>query len=343
MKLVTQKDAQHTLHGNACHAEGDYIEYKKSDNTYEVLITESAGLGTHAEGVGTVAASTGAHAEGHADVGTYGVLTGRRVQSVSTGSHAEGIGTYSLAPGAHAEGIDCEARAPAAHAEGFYTIAKSSNQHVVGKYNIADSINKYAEIVGGGNSDTTRKNIRTLDWNGNEYVSGSSTAKTIVANDSMTVGGTTFSSANVIKWNKNSGQDTSDFELAGFIIAEHTSTGNNVIYYPVNEAPVNLGTNITNAELFRLAKNRCRKMSIQCASNFALNFANIYSDDIVGKTFEVVFANTKTSGDIVVHLANNYDSTDKDNIRFINAVNNTGIPSRFARWQYRSIRNEGYV
>lgn len=314
--------------GTACHAEGDYIEYKKSDGTYAVLSNDSTGYGTHAEGAGTYAASTGAHAEGSADTGSYGVLVGQRVIAAADGSHAEGIGTQSTAPGSHAEGIDSVASSPAAHAEGFYTLATSQNQHVVGKYNVSDTNAKYAEIVGGGTSNTARKNIRTLDWNGNEVVSGSSTAKTVVANDSMTVGGTTFNSANIIKWNKNSGQDTSDFELAGFILATHKTDGtNSAIYYPVNENQVNLGDDLTNAELFRLAKTRCKKMNIQCQSSFSLNFVNIYATDIVGKTFEVVFSNGSSSGDIVVHLSNDYGADTQDNIRFINATNNDGVPA----------------
>ena len=31
----------------------------------------------------------------------------------------------------------------------------------------------YAHIVGGGTSDSNRKNIHTIDWNGNAYFAGS--------------------------------------------------------------------------------------------------------------------------------------------------------------------------
>ena len=114
---------------------------------------------------------------------------------------------------------------PGSHAEGKYTIAASPYQHVVGKYNINEPNSTYVEIVGGGTSNTARKNIRTLDWNGNETVTGS-----INAGTSMSIGGTSFTRENIVKWNKNSGADTSDFDLSGFILATHTSTTNSASY-----------------------------------------------------------------------------------------------------------------
>ena len=246
----------------------------------------------------------------------------------ANGAHAEGIGTTASAPGAHAEGIDSIATALAAHAEGKYTIARSPNQHVVGKYNVEDTIAKYAEIVGGGTSNTARKNIRTLDWDGNEVVSGSVTTSNITANTSITVGGTTFNSTNVIKWNKNSAQDTSDFELAGFILATHSSTTTNTaVYYPPNAPQVDLGE-CSNSQLFTLASTRCGKMNIQCSASMAINFSAFYSDTMVGKTFEIVFSNASTTGDITIYLSNHYGDSDADNIRFINGtVSSTGEPS----------------
>lgn len=312
--------------GNGCHAEGEVFEYKKSDDTYAIISNESAGYGCHAEGIGTYASSYGAHAEGTADDGTYGDLVGQKVCAGANGAHAEGIGTTASAPGAHAEGIDSVATAPAAHAEGKYTLAQSPNQHVVGKYNVSDSISKYAEIVGGGTSNTARKNIRTLDWNGNEVVTGSVTAPTVTANTSMTVGDTTFNSQNVIKWNKNTQQDTSDFDLAGFMLVTHTAAdSNNVEYYPVNE-DAQYFTGITNSELFTHAKSRCHRMNIQCAADMNINVGSFYDSSIVGKTFELVVSNTST-GAITLRISNNYGATSANYIRFINAVNTAGIPS----------------
>lgn len=60
----------------------------------------------------------------------------------------------------------------ASHSEGNNTIAASSNQHTQGEYNIIDQQDKYAHIVGNGNSNTSRSNAHTLDWNGNAWYQG---------------------------------------------------------------------------------------------------------------------------------------------------------------------------
>lgn len=60
--------------------------------------------------------------------------------------------------------------ASAAFGDGNY--ASGSKQFVTGKNNVEDTQSKYANIVGGGTSNTDRKNIHTLDWNGNAWFSG---------------------------------------------------------------------------------------------------------------------------------------------------------------------------
>ncbi len=64
------------------------------------------------------------------------------------------------------------------HGEGWWTIANHRSQHVFGEYNIADDSGaivsnrgNYVEIVGNG-TENARSNARTLDWNGNEVISG---------------------------------------------------------------------------------------------------------------------------------------------------------------------------
>ena len=73
---------------------------------------------------------------------------------------------------AHAEGESTESSGIASHSEGTGTIANANAQHVQGKYNVEDTENKYAHIVGGGSSNTDRKNIHTLDWEGNAEYAG---------------------------------------------------------------------------------------------------------------------------------------------------------------------------
>lgn len=53
---------------------------------------------------------------------------------------------------------------------GYYNIASGNDQVVMGHYNVGDTENKYAVIVGGGSNDENRKNILTLDWEGNLHV-----------------------------------------------------------------------------------------------------------------------------------------------------------------------------
>ena len=119
---------------------------------------------SHAEGAYTIASGDGSHAEGYSTTAS-GVF-----------SHTEGYSTISSANRAHAEGSYTTASGDDSHAEGFATKASSNHQHVQGKYNIEDTSSTYAHIVGGGTGDSNRKNIHTLDWNGNAVFSGDVTA-----------------------------------------------------------------------------------------------------------------------------------------------------------------------
>ena len=100
----------------------------------------------------------------------------------NTGCHAEGYGTTASGESSHAEGSSTTASGNSSHAEGDDTIASSNCQHVQGKYNVEDVDNTYAHIVGGGTSNTDRKNIHTLDWNGNAVYSGDVSSKTLSIN-----------------------------------------------------------------------------------------------------------------------------------------------------------------
>lgn len=58
------------------------------------------------------------------------------------------------------------------HGEGIGTITSGNAQHVQGKYNTEDIYSQYAHIVGGGTDYDDRKNIHTLDWQGNAVYAG---------------------------------------------------------------------------------------------------------------------------------------------------------------------------
>lgn len=158
------------------------IDMEKYAQHAEGTNTKALGAFSHAEGRTTIAEGGNAHSEGH-DTHAKGV-----------NSHAEGLRTKAEASASHAEGCDTRAVGVYTHAEGLGTIAAGAYQHVQGKYNVEDTEKKYAHIVGGGTSDTYRKNIHTLDWQGNAVFAGTYiivggqtlTAETIALINSLT-------------------------------------------------------------------------------------------------------------------------------------------------------------
>lgn len=129
--------------------------------------TKASGGASHAEGYDTTASNTAAHSEGRDTVAS------------GVGSHAEGWRSVASASQAHAEGRDTVASGTISHAEGEGTIANHRAQTVAGQFNIADPASgaetergTYVEIIGNGANENARSNARTLDWAGNEVLSG---------------------------------------------------------------------------------------------------------------------------------------------------------------------------
>lgn len=117
-------------------------------------------------GAGNVAQADGSFAQGAGSTAT-GVY-----------SAAQGGGNLSSGVYSHAEGNGTTASGQASHSEGNGTIANHAFQHVFGLYNEADPSTAtasekgdYIEIVGNG-TVSTHSNARTLDWEGNETLSG---------------------------------------------------------------------------------------------------------------------------------------------------------------------------
>lgn len=158
--------------GNSSHAEGyssvaGFEEYPQAAQYghAEGYETKAHGTACHAEGYQTIAginpSTSASHAEGYgtAAMGNY--------------SHAEGKNTAISGEGAHAEGVDSQSVGQggvALHVEGIGTRGIGDAQHVGGKYNVQDG--DKAVIVGGGTSDSERRNIYTLDWQGNAIFAG---------------------------------------------------------------------------------------------------------------------------------------------------------------------------
>lgn len=149
-----------TAYGRGSHVEG--------------YMTTAEGDYSHAEGDNTITSGISSHAEGHTTIasGEYSHAEGdRTTASGNAGSHAEGFKTIASANAAHAEGQLSEAKATTSHAEGYASLASSGYQHVQGKYNVEDSSSKYAHIQGWGTA-SKRKNIHTVDVNGNAWFLG---------------------------------------------------------------------------------------------------------------------------------------------------------------------------
>ena len=156
--------------------------------------TNSVTLGHNGTASGSYSVSIGyqARATGNYSValgyncgasGNYSTAEGYDCDAYQTGDHAEGYQTTANAYGSHAEGGYTETYGWYSHAEGLSTHASHKSQHVGGEYNIIDTSTNsasergtYVEIIGNGSNASNRSNARTLDWYGNEVLSGNVTA-----------------------------------------------------------------------------------------------------------------------------------------------------------------------
>lgn len=156
------------------HAEGSNTKASGSCSHAEGRITTASGYASHAEGMVSTASGQYCHAEGYGTIskGDATHAEGRGTTASGFSTHAEGSNTIASGMNAHAEGNNTKAGGVYSHAEGSNTEAKGNTQHVQGKYNVIDESNKYAHIVGGGTSNDKRKNIHTLDWEGNAEYAG---------------------------------------------------------------------------------------------------------------------------------------------------------------------------
>lgn len=108
--------------------------------------------------------------------------------TTASGYCSDSWGEYSVSSGncSHSEGEGTIARGENSHSEGKGTIARGDEQHVSGRYNREDYDNKFAEIVGDGTGTSDRKNIRTLDWQGNAMYAGTVESQGLILTDPTT-------------------------------------------------------------------------------------------------------------------------------------------------------------
>lgn len=156
------------------HAEGGTYTFNGTE-----YHPETYGKKSHAEGAGSKTYGEWSHAEGcmTAASGTCAHSEGYFTKAIGGHSHAEGYYCATSGDFSHAIGHTAitDITASGSFAEGFHTEAVEAYSHVEGKYNVP--LAGYQHIVGGGSSDNNRKNIQTLDWNGNQVNAGNMTAK----------------------------------------------------------------------------------------------------------------------------------------------------------------------
>ena len=141
-------------YGIDCQATGDYSHAEGKENYATGDISHAAGEKNHANGIGS-------HVEGYANEAYGGSSFTGGAQNRNSGISALVFGT----------GIEAMTGADNALVTGKGTVATAPNSFVHGTYNLYDEEKKYAEIIGGGD-ETKRKNIYTLDWDGNLTIAG---------------------------------------------------------------------------------------------------------------------------------------------------------------------------
>lgn len=173
-----------TATGKNSHSEGQGTTASGDYSHSEGYNTTASGESSHSEGKSTTASGQYSHSEGQ---GT--TASGKRAHSEGNGttasgdySHSEGYSTVASGKYSHSEGSDTTASGDYSHSSGYQTTANHKSQFTFGEYNISDpsaaaatARGTYVEIVGNGTGSSARSNARTLDWDGNEMLSGTLT------------------------------------------------------------------------------------------------------------------------------------------------------------------------
>lgn len=133
------------------------------------------------------------------------------------GINASAFGTNNRAGGdsAFASGTLCSAGASNSFATGLGSLAFISNQIVSGKYN---ETGNYAQIIGNGTSNADRKNIYTVDWDGNVKAKSFNASGDIIYNNGKSVSDL----ANTV------GGHTDSINSLNSVVDNHTSSISNL-------------------------------------------------------------------------------------------------------------------
>lgn len=134
----------------------------ETDETYELLFSESADNIEHTEGTRKTKYATinpnkaaftfGSRFSGNT-VGSYSVAEGSATTASGDYSHAEGNGTFAIGLASHAEGDGASATAAGAHGEGFGSTATNSYAHAEGYMSTSSGYASHAENCGTASGD----------------------------------------------------------------------------------------------------------------------------------------------------------------------------------------------
>ena len=187
---ATAEGNTNTASGYYSHAEGFNNVVSGTASHAEGYFNNVSGLYAHAEGSQTTASAAYVHTEGYQTIASaqYAHAEGQNTTASGQQSHSEGYKTKASGQYSHTEGFQTVASGQASHAMGYDTIASGNYQTVFGKYNLPGSL--YAEIVGIGSTSAARANGRTLDWYGNEILSGGLTTPKLIGSGETLYGET---------------------------------------------------------------------------------------------------------------------------------------------------------
>lgn len=242
---------------------------------------------THAEGYGSVANAQASHAEGDQTEasGNSSHAEGEDTLATSLAAHAEGGYTHATGLHSHAEGAGSVASGAQSHAQNYQTVAARRCQTALGTYNVEDTASAtthpgglqdcgtYAVIIGNGTA-LARSNALTVDWSGNEWVSGNvevgGLLKLLNANidrDGSAPSATVWSDSDIRF------TDVNAEELAYLRVFENTS-GTMAARLQVNNEPAGGGTAVSNHIQLSVSKNGTKNYSVGDAAAFraALGF-----------------------------------------------------------------------
>lgn len=219
-----------------------------TNSDYEILFSGTADNTTRAEGARKTSTLL-------FNPSKTALTIGARKSNSTIGSYSVAEGVYGTASSmcSHVEGVYTTASGDYSHAEGYYTTAQRRSQHVFGEYNILDtegsstsSKGNYIEIVGNGTSPSVLSNARTLDWSGNEVLSGTLTCTDVTALNTTWDGtNTSLITAVTNKLDKSGGTITGNLTVNNITncnsIVPRTSNSGLVgsQTYPYNESYVN--------------------------------------------------------------------------------------------------------